>query len=323
MPPNESGNNDHIPVPGSVTPPPSLSPQKESPLQQIRTYQGDVASILQKENESVYTIQQAEVTRQAEKEKLEAGKRVAPVEPKKTKEHNSGVLLFLGTFVLLAIAGSLGWYAFGQYKAKTALPEVVVPATRFLAAETSVEKNTQSLDRDSLVEYVRGEREKSTKGIEHIILEKDVSGTISQTSAPLVTAEFLSFLRVSAPGTLIRAFDPLFMLGIFNDGTPHTFILVKLDSFENAYPGMLTWESTLKTDLLPLFASDETISTIPDGKKFQDVTIQNKDARVLKNASSTTVFLYSFFDNDTLIVTDTETSLRALIERLSAEKLAR
>ena len=54
-----------------------------------------------------------------------------------------------------------------------------------------------------------------------------------------------------------------------------------------------------------------------------DITIKNKDARILKSPTGQTVLLYSFYNNNMLILTDNEETLRALLTKLDSEKLSR
>ncbi|MES2213812.1 MAG: hypothetical protein V4465_00250 [Patescibacteria group bacterium] len=227
--------------------------------------------------------------------------------------------LALGTLLLLVIGGGAGWYAYKGYITKTEVPVVMDVPNKFLAYESIVNLNGLAFKKDSLVEVVTAERMSNAAGTKQIELRRG-----DAIDSPVMNTEtFLALMESHAPSSLIRALDPLFMLGLTGSNPRHTFIIVKLDSFENAYPGMLNWEKDLPGDLLPLFASKEVVSTIPEGQIWSDVTIQNKDARVLKDPSGQIVLIYSFFDNNRLVITDTESTLRTIITRLNSEKLAR
>ena len=103
------------------------------------------------------------------------------------------------------------------------------------------------------------------------------------------------------------------MLGVLEKQTPKPFLLIKLDSFEQAYPGMLEWEKDIKDDLLPLFANDEKVLAIPADKTFDDLTISNKGTRVLRDSERNAVLIYTFIDNNMLLITDNEDSLKNLL----------
>lgn len=307
-----------------------MSPEVESPkseenssLKQIRTYQGDVADALKNQSESLVSIRRAELVKQGGGN--EFAPRRTPEEEALRKSREKTLLLVLGTLILLVLGGIGIWYAYTSYKTKSALPVVVVIPNKFISSEISIDLNISGLARDSFLSTFNLERNKEIKSgnIEQIQLKRN------STSTPLInTEDFLNILNTKAPSSLVRAFDPLFMLGLIGDtslasSTPHTFLLIKLDSFENSYAGMLAWEKDLSNDFLSLFASDETISNIPSDVPFQDITIQNKDARIIKDQNNNTILLYSFYDNNMLIITDNESSLRALIIRLNTSKLSR
>jgi len=287
-----------------------------SPLKQIRTYQGDVANALHTQHESIVSIQRAEVARSATNQ--ETKKSASPEDIEARESSRTGILLSLGILILLLLGTGGGYYAYIGYKAKIAVPTAIAIPNAFFGTDTLINFNALTLTRESLIQAVLTEQAKTTGGIEQIELRKGEGDTANL----LYTEGFFAILQTHAPSSLIRAFDPLFMFGTL--GTPkHTFLLIKLDSYENAYAGMLEWERDLALDILPLFGNAETVASIPSDTPFVDITIQNKDARILKSPNGKTVLLYSFFDNNMLIIADNEETLKSLMTRLTSEKLTR
>jgi hypothetical protein len=300
-------NPDNIPpVSNTPTPPPS-------PLKQIRTFQGDIAEALGKQQTSVFSLQQRE------RAKGEAASKLAPESQKESSGNKKIILLILGTIILVGLGGGGTWYAYTQYKVKSALPIVTVVPNRFISVQNSLTIDTSTLTRDSLIAAIRTENAKTF-----------APGAVEELQLNMTTEDFLNLLQASTPGNLVRALDPLFMLGELGGsvdtpagGLTHTFLIIKLDSFENAFPGMLDWEPTLATDMLPLFATDAEVQNVSATSTFSDITIQNKDARILKDINGHTVLLYSFYANNYLIITDNEDSLGALIGLLDSQTLSR
>ena len=109
------------------------------------------------------------------------------------------------------------------------------------------------------------------------------------------------------------------MFGTFGESA---FLIIKLASFENAFAGMLMWEKSLSQDIGPLFATAEFLRSVPPETVFTDITDRNKDIRILALGGQP-ILLYSFLDNNTLIITDSMETLRTLIDRLTQEKLSR
>ncbi len=291
MPPEQKSE-----APAGPTPP--------SPLKQIRTFQGDVASALSRQNESLYSIQAQEHARQG------GGLSVPSA---------SAIPLFVGSLLFLGLAGIGGWYTYTEFMRKTAVPEPVVPTSRLVSAEDSVEINLSALNRDTLFAAIGNSAEGAgSNELRHFVLRNGTS--------TLSTAEdFFSVLQTSAPGSLVRALDPIFMLGTLGESR---FLIFNLKSYDNAFGGMLNWEKAMAADIGPLFATALYAQSIAPTSVFKDVVYRNKDARVLYSGdplatSSVPVILYSFFSNDTLIVTDKPESLQTLIDRLTRERLTR
>lgn len=283
--------------------PQTEGPLAPSPLKQIRTFQGDVASALSGQKESLFSIHQKE----------RAGIRgMSVAEPEKPSELKHSLLLFLGGLVLLALAGAGGWWSYNEFMRKTAPPVISAPESRFLSTESSLTLNIAPLTRETLLSAISSETARAGE-VRHIIL-KDGEGEFATSSSP---ATFMTKLGSRAPGSLVRAFEPVFMLGLLGESR---FIIFRLSSFENAFAGMLSWEATLREDLSGLFLKQAGESfAIPT---FQDVIYRNKDVRALVDGNGA-FLLYSFFDNQTLIITDDLETLEQLSVRLTREKLTR
>lgn len=304
-----------VSAPEPQTPEPTIT---SSSLRQIRTYQGDVADAIHNQKESIFSIHTAEKAR-AEKQKAEA----TPEEREARKQTLKTVALFFGSLVLLAGAGVAAYLSYERYQEKTAVPVISAPVNQFLPVAGSENIDVTNTSRADLISILREERAATLPdgNIRHLILRK--GGT---EDAPLTTpTEFVLLLSARPPGNLVRAFDDLFMLGTIggsqNSGND-TFLLMRLDSYENAFAGMLEWESFMKDDILPLFQNDAVIASTTDAT-FRDKTIKNKDTRVLTDETGKTVLIYSFYNQNQLIITGSEGALRTLITELDTQALSR
>ncbi|MEK7176974.1 MAG: hypothetical protein AAB719_01630 [Patescibacteria group bacterium] len=283
--------------------------KKETPLKQIRTFQGDVAEALEKQRESLVSIQRAEQLKKG------SGART-PATPEIIAKRKQFFYLLLGSLFFLVLGGFGAKYAYNEFLRKTAAPEIAAPENRFLSANTEMRIDVFGASRETLISSLNGATEGTPRGeLKHVVLNK----IIGEETELLSISEFLKMLESRAPGSLVRSFDPLFMYGALGNSI---FLIIKLSSFENAFAGMLNWEKNLSQDILPLFASREYLGGLPQEPVFADLTDRNKDIRMLYFESQP-VILYSFFDNDTLIITDGLETLRTLIDRLTQEKLSR
>lgn len=291
--------------------------EKFNSLKQIRTFQGDVASALERQRESLYSIQETERLKRA------SGGTVPDTSLYIPGKRNQFLFLLLGSFLLICVGLAGVWLAYNEFLRKTAPPILSMPINRFITAQSAADIDLTGATRETLFSLVTSESAGlSPQDLKHLVLRKTVG-----LETPLVTsAEFFSMLGSSAPSSLIRSLEPLFMLGSLGE---NRFIIFKLASFENAFPGMLTWEKNMAEDIGPLFANVLLLTNIGPEYVFKDTVSKNKDARVLfapvssGSASSTPVLLYSFFDNRMLIITDSLEALKTLIDRLTQESLSR
>ncbi|OHB10841.1 MAG: hypothetical protein A3G05_02330 [Candidatus Zambryskibacteria bacterium RIFCSPLOWO2_12_FULL_45_14] len=266
------------------------------PLKQIRTFQGDVAEALQRQQESLVSIQRAE--------HLKRGS-IEPSGDDQTRKQS--LFLILGSLLLFALGSAGAWYAYNAFIDKTRTPPIAVPVNRFITSNTEVNLDiTASSSRDVVISAISG-------------AAGNVPGNeLHHIQVPLSSSEFFQTLGSRAPGSLVRAFDPLFMFGALGQSN---FLIIKLASFENAFAGMLLWEKNMAQDIGPLFTTAPLLKSIPVGATFTDVTDRNKDMRMLA-IEGKSILLYSFFDNNMVIITDSIETLRTLIERLTREKLS-
>ena len=86
---------------------------KESPLKQIRTFEGDVALAIERQNESLVSIQRAE-----EAKRGLSGVSVG-IPDKPVEERGQLLLLILGTLVLLSVGVGGAWYTYKEYTKQT------------------------------------------------------------------------------------------------------------------------------------------------------------------------------------------------------------
>lgn len=287
-----------------------MNPEEETPLKQIRTFQGDIAEALEKQQESLVSIQRAEHLRRGSVGASD------DTSARNNKTRRESFLLIFGSLLLFALGTAGAWFGYNEFVRKTTTPATAVPASRFLSPnqETSLDINTSS--REALINALFDTTSNVALGeLRHIVLRKTAGGD----RILLTTSEFLNILEIRAPGSLLRAFNPLFMFGALGKSS---FLIIKLDSFENAFAGMLVWEKNLAEDLGPLFATAPLLKNITPESVFTDITDRNKDIRILV-LEGRSVLLYSFFDNNMLIITDNIETLRTLIERLTREKLSR
>lgn len=301
---------------------PTPEPEFEHvPLKQIRTFQGDVAEALRNQNESLVSIQRAEQVKILQNPVAQASSRMSLESVKRKRD---AIFFIVGSIVLLALGATGAWFAYQGFINQTRTETISGPVSKFINTGSNAEVLAASTTaRDTLTRLIGEASDGVPVGdIRHIAINA-VAG--SDNSA--LTAEgFFKVLNANTPGSLVRAFEPYFMLGALGSGSSTTpesnFLIFKLASFENAYAGMLLWEKDMAKDIAAIFSSAVYINSVPPGTVFVDITDKNKDIRAL-TLEGMPVLLYSFYDSRMLVVTDRIETMRIILDRLSREKLSR
>lgn len=119
-----------------------------------------------------------------------------------------------------------------------------------------------------------------------------------------------------APGPFARLVDERFLFAVHTGEKKAPVLLFKISDFETGFDALLDWEGSMSTDLAPLFGT-------PVIGEFEDVIIQNKDTRLLKNRLNQTVLLYGFPNTSTVVITTNENTFFEVFNRLASSKATR
>jgi hypothetical protein len=164
-------------------------------------------------------------------------------------------------------------------------------------------------------------------------------GTVEQQATG---GAFITELKLPAPDILLRSIQPTSMVGIVHAGNEtRPFFILRVDSYERSFAGMLQWEPTIYDELTPLYplypasapqtnvnstsasATSSQIFIPPAATnvpttQFIDETVSNHSARALKDSSGRTLLIYGYADEQTLIIARDETAFIFLLGRLAA-----
>ncbi len=310
------------------------TPQETGGIHQIRTFKSDVEDAI-KGGVSGTTIVLAEQK-----------KRQHEVRDMREKPPLSSFYVTSIIATIMLVLGGLVFFSLYFFIPKNKTEKPVLVAPKLIVAEFEKEINVDGIDRVKLVSILTTQRDSSFLQAGSILHTYFTKGT--EAAKTNVTAkEFLRLLNTSAPAPLIRSLEDAFMYGFHGWGSNQPFLILKTSSYETSFSGMLEWEKSMTKELGPLFIIEEkkqiplTGTSTPQslgGKglattsatttknetapsQFFDVILKNKDARVLKNKDGSIIFLYSFIDNHTIVMTTNETTLKELIARLYTASL--
>lgn len=319
-------------------------PQKEQPLvKPLQTYQGDIESVVGQNQVSVVSIAAAEAERRGT-QPLSEGEEAQAKEIRQGRLRQAAIIG--ASIVLAGSAIGMGTYIF--IRMQPVPLEEQLPAPFAAVDDTKTVVLRDSSTRAELMQALVSAKNDvllSLGLVARLLVVKPAAAddTVSEVGAP----EFLQTLAPSIPPELVRTLEPRMLLGIHSFDENQAFIILKADSYDVAYRGMLAWEASMRGDLTPLFArtpavrprvdapapaatstASSTASTTPAVEQqvqqapfftgnFIDQIVENHDARVILNEEGDILLLWTFLDRSTIVVTTNAQTLRELISRIS------
>jgi hypothetical protein len=301
---------------------------KDGPLQNLRTYQSDVADAVKKKDVSQM--------------KMATGQAILKNRSKSGMKPASRNLLMIAASILLLGGGILIFILFFLKNKPSSATDQVIPASNVIISVDST-KNVNVPAGTNTLNLMLSERpaydaasEGKFIGLNLMMASTTANG--NSKPVPLDVQTFVNGFQSQAPSWFALSLAPNYLTGFYNDGgTWQPFIILKISSYEDAFAGMLKWESTIPSDLSAFFAagsapiqsaatSTMTASTTSTGATTTPSSLspafQNKDARQLAMPGGTPLLFYSFPDKQTLVITTSQNALQEIFARLVTSQFA-
>jgi hypothetical protein len=174
------------------------------------------------------------------------------------------------------------------------------------------------------------------------------STSLGGSAIPQGGGVLIAAMKLGAPDILLRNINASSTVGVVNaGGANQPFFIMKVDSYERTFAGMLAWENAMTNDLNTLYpqlpplsqvlqkniaavvkkgvvltpatTTSETVLAAPTNiPGFVDSVIANHDVREYRDSYGRTVIVYGYRDKDTLIITGSELAFATLIDRLNS-----
>ena len=289
-------------------------PKENRPI--VRTYKSDVESTIQTNHISSINIAIAENKKMLDRDKQ------TEIEEKKSKTNKKILIISL----LLIFGGALTFLIPKllvqiQYAPKQA-PVETVSSKPIMTADVEEKINLKDINTNRLGTTLKERIEQSSTQLGQI---KNIYLTEGDgVNEKLITSiKFLALIGANYPSEIQRTLKDQYMFGLHNYSGNQTFLILKVGSYDTAFPGMLNWESNLWQDFKELFnlQGPNSTDTTSQAKRFQDATFNNKDCRVIKDSSGNIIFLYSIIDDNTFVITTSADTLKEIINRTSKAKV--
>jgi hypothetical protein len=229
----------------ALGPAPNATAAEENPnVKTIRTFEGDVADVLAHKRTSTASIAIAESS------KAEGAETLSTSEPPSHAVRN--IIFFL--LSLCIIGGGIygAYYLYSQSPlAPSTEPQATPPSapTSLIPSDSRVLVATDGLSGTAVTARIKEEAAKSQPNgtIKEIIPVTVREGTTLRLSA----AATIDLMELPIPDILKRSLNPNWMLGEYSDpaGQKIIFVVVTNNFFQNAFAGMLSWESAMPNDI--------------------------------------------------------------------------
>ncbi|MDQ5955348.1 MAG: hypothetical protein QG621_351 [Patescibacteria group bacterium] len=295
-----------------VKAPPMPTPKPQSAVPPIQTFNTDVGEYVKDNKVSAVQVMAAEATRRAEEEK--------PIVVKSGT--STGVKVVLVCVGLLLLVGAGGALAYTYYTQRT-LPAAENPSAPFIAVDEVVPLTI--LPNESSADILQSLT--TTKNTVQLSLGLIAQLAITTGTTSIAAQPFFAATTPRMPASLLRTLGTQYLIGVHSYDVNQPFILLSVDSYEQGYAGMLAWEKTMQQDLAPLFnyapvnANSSQTQTAPQilSSSFADSIVHNHDTRVVTNSAGSIVFLWTFVNRSTILIT---TNPGTIDEVLSRQKTA-
>lgn len=263
--------------------------QEKGDLKVIHTYQGDVENALREDN-----VSKAKVF-VAEQKKEGVGS------PNETTSFNLRAV-GVGIFFIL-IGGGLVYYFINPKKEVPPGTQVLAPNNKeddILVYDSYTKLIFPQGDKDKLERIIQNEKQNSpSMGVRILSFDTDAD-------------QFMYLLDPEISGIFLRALKPQFAFGLATDenSISNPFLILKIESYDSAKGGLLSEEGALIKELTSI------LDIPPTGVKIRDILIDGKDARALIDNEDRIIFIYSFLNQNTLVITSDNDTFRTIKERV-------
>lgn len=311
-------------------------------LPSLRTYQGDMAEFIKEKNESVISIAVKEKERKEEKQEI-AEKLDPSLKSNKSKGQGLPIkftIIFLSA--VLVVGGVLAYLFVFQFIKNESpnnlvLKNEIIPYNNLVTLANVTDENLGS--ELTKLSATAGINVVKISGPDGILLTK--------------SKDFFSFLKISLPGTLERALNDDYVVGVISEGEERSsFIIVTVNDFGRAFSAMLEWEQNMPKDLSFLGTEIDTVdtqvkpafetvasttasttvatvaaSTTKPAKtevfNWKDLIIKNKDTRGLVNSKDRSRIAYTFLDKNTILITNNISAVAEISSIYASRSVAR
>ncbi len=280
--------------------------QSDLKLSSFRTIKTDMAKAVREQGLSLSKIAAMQ------------GRGPASQSPVIVAESGGRKMIIAAIVSVVLIAGGLGaWWWYGQETStESAETPITTPSNPILRADSRLgleldNFRTLSETYEAVEAAALTRNETPSPGGDTGIIEI----YLTRSGVELSFASFRQALSLSIPDNLTRHLRDNFLFGLYDSGESRSrFLILQTSFFDQAWSATFDWERYMVGDLSTLLhtPNDNRVS-------WSDRIIRNKDVREAKNEAGETVLLYSFLNEQTILIARNESAFVEVYKRLIEE----
>ena len=266
----------------------------------VKTYAEDMASAIDHV--------EGGMIRQIIQDQEEGQKREENVSPESTKNR---MLMLISSVLIISAFVSL-FFVFNS-RGNVPTVETVKQMKNMIFVEQNKFLEIEGFSKTQIIETIKNEVsdvQLKNGGIEAIYL--------TENKNVVTFARFMELIKSNVPVEVTSYTNNHFMIGVYNNNDEKSlFILMKVKSFTDIFPGMKIWENKMWSDLHDLFDMELNADTkYLLTKNFEDNIINNKNSRALYDTEKNKILEYVFVDETSVIVISNSDAVKEVMSRL-------
>ena len=201
-----------------------------------------------------------------------------------TEQKNNKIFIILGGFFLLGALAMIGFVLINKYKGTplSMTGEEVVYEHPYLQAEkVTAVKEEEIFSKTGLIQPLTYKVDTGNLTPNSLLVVIPTKTDSSSKTVSIDKNDLFKKIGKHAPDVLVRNIEDTIAVGIYKGDKNQPFILMKTASYENAFTGLLKWESFMSADIFKFFGVE-----LPEQSTLRDVLIETQN-QALDTATST------------------------------------
>lgn len=278
-------------------------------LETLRTYTSDMAEVIRNNEISVAKIAMDEKKKREEESYLD----YEPTNNKKSFFIISGI-------ILLIIAITTIYFVTKKSEEKNKVITTENKIDTIISYETSDKLDITNIKNKEEFVSLLDRNSNNKEGIRNFSLIKKYNDEERRVE----TEQLFNLIAYGAPMSLVRTLDNQYFLGEYLHGEKNSrFLVLKMNDYNQGYASMLTWEKSMLEDFGLLFRENynKEDNEVGEAKiRWEDIVINNRDARILRGENNNILIYYLFINKDELIITNDIDTLKEVVNRILIKK---